>query len=149
MKGILDVLNYSLRTMPTQVQSIAAQKVALDLSSSHKGWMTHVMELRFGAGDSGQCTVKVVRLVVHYIKELVVICCPRETVLSSREDTREKNVGPGVDLPNPACQVLVHLEHSRNGGTIGQVVGTYMKNHHLVVWYGMLYLLKHLWNLKP
>lgn len=130
MKGILDVLNYSLRTMPTQVQSIAAQKVALDLSSSHKGWMTHVIELRFGAGDPGQCTVKVVRLVVHYIKELVVICCPRETVLSSREDTREKNVGPG-------------------GGTIGQVVGTYMKNHHLVVWYGMLYLLKHLWNLKP
>lgn len=109
MKGILDVLNYSLRTMPTQVQSIAAQKVALDLSSSHKGWMTHVMELRFGAGDPGQCTVKVVRLVVHYIKELVVICCPRETVLSSREDTKEMNVGPGVDLPNPACQVLVHL----------------------------------------
>lgn len=149
MKGILDVLNYSPRTMPTQVQSITTQEVALDLSSSHKGWMTHIMELRIGDGDPSQCTVKVVRLVVHYIKELGMICCPREMVLSSREDTREKNVGPGVDFLNPACQVLVHLEHSRNGGTIGQVVGTYMKNHHLVVWYGMLYLLKHLWNPEP
>lgn len=149
MKGILDVLNYSPRTMPTQVQSITAQEVALDLSSSHKGWMTHIIELRIGDGDPSQCTVKVVRLVVHYIKELGMICCPREMVLSSREDTREKNVGPGVDFPNPACQVLVHLEHSLNGGTIGQVVGTYMKNHHLVVWYGMLYLLEHLRNPEP
>lgn len=39
MKGILDALNYSPRTIPTQVQSIAGQEVALDLSSSHKGWI--------------------------------------------------------------------------------------------------------------
>lgn len=74
MKGILNVLDYSPCTKPTQVQSITAQEVALDLSSSHKGWMTHIMELRIGDGDPSQCRVKVVRLLVHYIKELVVMC---------------------------------------------------------------------------
>lgn len=92
--------------------------------------------------------VKVVCFVVYYIKELVVICCFREMVFSLREDIREKNVGFGVDFLNFVCQVLVYLEYSQNGGIIGQVVGIYMKNYYFVVWYGMLYFFKYLWNLK-
>lgn len=148
MKGIFDVLNYSFCIFLIQVQFIVVQEVVLDFFLFYKGWMIYVMELRFGDGDFSQCMVKVVCFVVYYIKELVVICCFREMVFSLREDIREKNVGFGVDFLNFVCQVLVYFQYSWNGGIIGQVVGIYMKNYYFVVWFGMLYFFKYLWNLK-